>query len=378
MNQNGLSHFLSALNLESHPWLWQVTAVIMCTLIASYIVRFLAGRLELQFKKTKNLWDDALFEAGRKPIFYAVWLLGLSWLVDILKSVTQAAIFENFTTFLALLVVVLLTWFLLRLVLQVEQRLKSLPRSQDVNDATLDETTINALGKLFRITIIITAALMLLQGMGYSISGVLAFGGIGGIAVGFAAKDLLSNFFGGLMIYLDRPFAIGDWIRSPDKEIEGTVQHIGWRQTRILTFDKRPLYIPNATFAQIAVENPSRMSNRRIYETIGVRYDDAPQIKAIVEQVREMLRNHPDIDSTQTLIVNFNAFAPSSMDFFVYTFTKTTDWVAFHEIKQNVMLAILDIILNNEADVAFPTSTLKVADEVLIKANASGESTAGL
>ena len=104
-----------------------------------------------------------------------------------------------------------------------------------------------------------------MQALGYSISGVLAFGGIGGIAVGFAAKDLLANFFGGLMIYLDRPFSVGDWIRSPDKNIEGTVEEIGWRLTRIRTFDKRPLYVPNSTFTQISVENPSRMLNRRIY-----------------------------------------------------------------------------------------------------------------
>ena len=93
----------------------------------------------------------------------------------------------------------------------------------------------------------------------------------------FAAKDLLANFFGGLTIYLDRPFAVGDWIRSPDREIEGTVERIGWRLTLIRTFDKRPLYIPNAVFTTIAVENPSRMHNRRIYETIGIRYDDAPE-----------------------------------------------------------------------------------------------------
>ncbi|NKN80826.1 mechanosensitive ion channel family protein, partial [Weissella cibaria] len=136
----------------------------------------------------------------------------------------------------------------------------------------------------------------------------------------------------GLMIYLDRPFAVGDWIRSPDKEIEGTVEYIGWRQTRIRTFDKRPLYVPNATFANISVENPSRMTHRRIYETIGLRYDDAAKVKPVVEAVREMLRNHPDIDSSQTLIVNFNAFGPSSLDFFVYCFTHTTNWIEYHRV----------------------------------------------
>ena len=177
--------------------------------------------------------------------------------------------------------------------------------------------SVDAIGKLLRLSVIITATLVTLQTMGYSISGVLAFGGIGGIAIGFAAKDLLANFFGGLMIYLDRPFSIGDWIRSPDKEIEGTVEKIGWRLTVIRTFDKRPLYVPNSIFASIAVENPSRMTNRRIYETIGVRYDDARILPVIVDDVREMLMSHEEIDVNNTLMVNFNKFSESSVDFFI-------------------------------------------------------------
>ena len=160
-----------------------------------------------------------------------------------------------------------------------------------------------------------------------------------------------------------RPFAIGDWIRSPDRNIEGTVEAIGWRVTRIRTFDKRPLYVPNAIFSSIAVENPSRMRNRRIYETIGIRYQDASKMATIIHKIKDMLRTHPDIDANQTLIVNFNSFAPSSMDFFVYTFTKTTNWIRFHEIKQDVLLKIIDIIGEEKAETAFPTSTIHLAKE---------------
>jgi MscS family membrane protein len=205
----------------------------------------------------------------------------------------------------------------------------------------------------------------MLQTLGVSISGILAFGGIGGIAVGFAAKDLLANFFGGLMIYLDRPFAVGDWIRSPDREIEGTVVNIGWRLTEIRTFDQRPLYVPNSVFANIALENPSRMRNRRIYETIGVRYCDAGKMQVIVDEVRAMLSSHPDIAPDRTLIVNFNAFAASSMDFFVYTFTRTTDWVAFHGIKERILLEIVRIIESHGAEFAFPTSTIHISPEAV-------------
>ncbi|HAZ78626.1 MAG TPA: mechanosensitive ion channel protein MscS, partial [Porticoccaceae bacterium] len=224
----------------------------------------------------------------------------------------------------------------------------------------VDPTTVRAVAKLLRASVLITAILISMQLFGYSISGLLAFGGIGGIAVGFAAKDLLANFFGGLMIYLDRPFSVGDWVRSPDKEIEGTVEDVGWRLTRIRTFDKRPLYIPNAVFANISVENPSRMTNRRIYETVGIRYADIATMESIISEVTQMLIQHKEIDSEQTMIVNFNRFSASSLDFFIYTFTKTTDWVKYHNIKQDVLLKVAKVIDTNGAEIAFKTSTIHI------------------
>jgi MscS family membrane protein len=230
----------------------------------------------------------------------------------------------------------------------------------------VDKSTAEAIGKLLRLAIIITAALVILQNLGYSISGVLAMGGVGGIAVGFAAKDLLANFFGGLIIYLDRPFAVGDWIRSPDRKIEGTVEMIGWRMTMIRNFQSQPMYVPNSVFTNIIVENPSRMANRRIYETIGLRYSDLTSMDKVVAEVQAMLKNHDEIDAERTLIVNFNEFSDSSVDFFVYCFTKTTQWVKFHEVKQNVMLRIAEIITANNAEIAFPTSTIHIGEAITI------------
>ena len=352
------------LNLQwgNYPWLWEVFVLVLLTLIARYAVRFIFNKLEIQLKKTANLWDDAMLEAARNPAGLLVWAMGFSWVLEVLIEKSDAAIFKMLAPARELLVIIILVWFLIRVIRQVEHRLMS----DEYSSEPMDETTVLALGKLLRITIIITATLVVLQTMGYSISGVLAFGGVGGIAVGFAAKDLLSNFFGGLMIYLDRPFTVGDWIRSPDKEIEGTVESIGWRQTRIRTFDKRPLYIPNSTFSVISVENPSRMLNRRIYETIGVRYDDADKLKAIIADVKALLEQHEDIDQKQIIIVNFNSFGASSLDFFVYTFTKTTDWLEYHQVKERVLLQILDIILDHGADVAYPTSTLKLPDAITL------------
>ncbi len=199
-----------------------------------------------------------------------------------------------------------------------------------------------------------------MQSFGLSLSGLLTFGGVGGLIVGLAAKDLLANFFGGLMIYFDRPFKVGDWIRSPDRQIEGTVERIGWRMTIVRTFDKRPLYVPNSVFSSIVVENPSRMLNRRIYENIGIRYEDSAHVANVVSGIKSMLEKHPDIDTNQTLIVNFNQFGPSTLDIMIYTFTKTVNWIRFHEVKQDVMLKVLDVVHENGADIAFPTQTIKL------------------
>ncbi|RDE24134.1 mechanosensitive ion channel family protein [Motiliproteus coralliicola] len=335
-------------------WIIEVFIVVFITLLASFFLSRLFARLAAKLEQTRNIWDDVLLNAVRRPATFMIWVVGLGWAAQIIDERTQTSLLVMLEPAQDVIVIALLAWFMLRLVRGFEEGLIDPERSKK----PMDQTTAHAVSKLLRASVIITAVLVVLQSLGYSISGVLAFGGIGGIAVGFAAKDLLANFFGGLMIYLDRPFAVGDWVRSPDQEIEGTVEYIGWRQTRIRTFDKRPLYVPNSTFASISVENPSRMTNRRIYETIGIRYDDAAQVKQVVDAVRQMLREHPDIDTRQTLIVNLNAFAPSSLDFFIYCFTKTTDWVQYHGIKEDVMLRIIELVEQHRAEMAYPTQTL--------------------
>tara|TARA_X000000368_G_C22541539_1_gene497971 strand:- start:74 stop:568 length:495 start_codon:yes stop_codon:yes gene_type:complete len=157
------------------------------------------------------------------------------------------------------------------------------------------------------------------------------------------------------MIYLDRPFRKGDWIRSPDRDIEGTVENIGWRQTSIRNFRKNLIYIPNSIFMNIVVENPSRMTHRRIREVIGLRYKDLPKMLTIVNNVKTMISSHKDIDHKQTTIVNFDSYNDSSIDFFIITYADTTEWAKYHEIKQDVLMKIGDIIERNGAEIAFPT-----------------------
>jgi len=221
-----------------------------------------------------------------------------------------------------------------------------------------DKTSATSIARILKMAIVLLLLLLFGEHLGLSLSGLMAFGGFGGIAIGIAGRDVLSNMFSGVMLYFDRPFRLGDWIRSPDRNIEGTVEEIGWRMTRITTFDRRPLYVPNSVFSSISVENPGQMRNRRIDTTIGLRYEDADKIAAVVADIRAMLHQSEHIDLNQTLLVYFNDFADSSLNIMVYCFTKTTRWAEWLAIQQDVYLKIVDIVHAHGADFAFPSQTV--------------------
>ncbi|MCE2572880.1 mechanosensitive ion channel family protein [Motilimonas eburnea] len=336
---------------KTNNWMFDVTIILLITSVAFVVWRYFAKNMERLVKMTKTGWDDAIWSSVWLPINWVILTVGLALVASVYAQDQNSALLDYIPLSLTLILTGLIAWAFLRFINGAEERF--------INQGK-DETTVNALGKLMKAAVLVITALGIFQTLGFSISGVLAFGGVGGLVVGMAAKDLLANFFGAFVIYLDRPFKVGDWIRSPDRSIEGTVEHIGWRVTIIRTFDKRPLYVPNAIFSSIAVENPSRMSHRRIYETLGIRYADSQVMASIVSDVKAMLQKHDEIDTTQTMIVNFNGFGSSSMDFFVYTFTKTTNWVHYHEVKQDVLLKIMAIIESYDAEFAFPTQTLHI------------------
>lgn len=348
---DSLKAFLAA---AENAWVLHVFAVVFVTACLALLVRTVLDRVRRRLERTATLWDDAAVNAAYKPLQWLIWVLGLNVASHLIVTATGSDLFRQADRARELLLIILVTWFLLRFAREAERALLNEPPET----ARLDATSARALSRLLRAAFLITGVLTLLQALGYSVSGILAFGGIGGIAIGFAAKDLLANFFGGLMIFLDRPFSIGDAVRSPDRDIEGTVEHIGWRQTRIRNADMRPLYVPNATFTSIAVENPSRMTHRRINQVIGLRYDDWRALPGVVEQIRSMLQAHPGIAQDQTLVVNFEKFSESSLDIVLTAHTATIDFKEFHAVRENVFFRILEIVDAAGAEIAFPTRTL--------------------
>jgi MscS family membrane protein len=339
------------------PWAITVFLIVLAALLLDFVQRRLMMRLEKVVLETENRWDDAVFNAAIRPLSLLIWVVGISLAAQLIPLREDGGLLNADLIIRVRQIGVLyaIVWFLYTFVRNVE---KNIIENAKRDDREIDQTTVNALGRVVRITIVVTAILIGLDTLGFNIAGLMAAGGIGGLAIGLAAKDMLANFFGGITVFIDRPFGIGDWILLKDKGIEGVVEEIGWRQTTIRKFDKRPVYVPNAMFTTASVENPSRMTHRRINETIGLRYQDIAQMEAITDAVREMLTNHPEIDEKQTLMVQFNAFNQSSVDFFIYCMTHTVNWQHYHEVKQDVLLQISGIVLAHDASIAFPTRTL--------------------
>jgi MscS family membrane protein len=305
-------------------------------------------------QKTKRELDDRFFACLQKPAEFLIFLIGLFIAVEILQLPGEPFDFSKLATaLLKALVIFDIAWFLFNLVDMVDHYLS---RWAERTESTLDDQLAPLLRKSLRIFIIVMAGLMAIQTFGYPITGVLASLGIGGLAFALAAKDTVSNIFGSLMIIFDRPFHVGDWIKAGD--MEGTVEEVGFRSTKIRTFAKTLISVPNNIIANLALDNYSRMPKRRIRLTVGVSYDTTPeQMREAVKRIRELLKTHPAIDQ-EFFLVNFTDFGASSLDIMVYCFTTTTVWGDYLDAREDVCLKIMDTLAELGLEIAFPSTTV--------------------
>ena len=335
-----------------------LVTITLITLFLFFIKNKLINIVFALSQKTNTVYDELILFSIKTPSTYLILFGYLFVITDYFVKNETLNLDFSLSSNIFTLIVIIISWSLLR-GLNYYLRLKPFSKNlSSEDDITLITETYEIVIRILKILVVVIAALIIMQEIGLSISGLLAFGGVGGLIVGLAAKDLLSNFFGGMMIFFDRPFRVGEFIKSPDRNIEGIVEKIGWRLTVVRTFSKNILYIPNTAFSSIIVENATRMSNRRINETIGIRYDDLNKITDIIKDVNSILENNLDIDQSQKAKVYFKSFSASSCDFFVYAFTKTKDWEKFLSIKQDILLKIAQIIEEHDAEIAYPTTTV--------------------
>ena len=275
---------------NAHSSLITITLI---TLFLFFIKNKLINVIFALSQKTNTVYDELILFSIKTPSTYLIIFGYIFVITDYFNKNEVLNLNFSLSSAVFSLIVIIISWSLLRglnYYLQLKPFTKNLSSEDDI---TLITETYEIVVRILKILVVVITALIIMQEIGLSISGLLAFGGVGGLIVGLAAKDLLSNFFGGMMIFFDRPFRVGEFIKSPDRNIEGIVEKIGWRLTVVRTFSKNVLYIPNTAFSSIIVENATRMSNRRINETIGIRYDDLNKMTDIIQDVNNILESNP-------------------------------------------------------------------------------------
>lgn len=340
-------------------------AAVFVMVAASAAVRFVTRR----FCRDGGQWSwmDALWRSVRWSAHVLIWLSGVYWLTHMWVRTLAAGSGDGSTwadmanRLYAIGIIIAVVLFFLNLLRQVDRLVES--RSKQKKGSQLPDH-VHAITRVCRIVVIVAALLATVAALGYDISNLLLAGGVSGVVLGFAAKDMLANTFGALTIYLDRPFSVGDTVEVWGKDIVGNVEAITMRLTKIRNFDRQPVYVPNSVFSQGIVINRTRMTHRRIDEYIGVRYQDIKIAVKIADEIRAMLDAHPRIDSGESCIANVSRFGPSSVDIHIYVFALSTEWTEYNAIKQEVLMKASEIISKNGAEFAYPTQTLHIASQV--------------
>lgn len=336
--------------LQAHTWLINLLPILGMAIFFTYTYLFFYNNIHPNLVRRKYFITSALLEAIRWPLVVFIWVKAVASMISISAVKIDDTLINLLWKLHDIGLILLFAWVFNRFIRLFEEQLL-LGRLAKKRP---DETTVQATGKLLRVGAIIIVILLILPSLGINVSGIVAFGGGSAIVLGIGAQQIFANYFGGLVIYADSHFKVGDWIYAPDKNIEGQVEYIGWRATQMRTFDQKACYVPNAILASSIVVNSSRMRNRCIKEEIGIRHADAAVLNKVTQEIRATLQAHPGIDQRKIILSHFTEFGPTSLKISVYAFTKTIDRKTYHDVQQELFLKIIQIIENNGAALAFP------------------------
>ncbi len=223
-------------------------------------------------------------------------------------------------------------------------------------DSSLDNHVIPIIRKVLRVFVVIVGGLFILQNLDINITALLAGISIGGLALALAAQDTLKNFFGSLMIFIDKPFSVGHWITSGD--LDGTVEEVGFRSTRIRTFRNSLTYVPNGKLADSTIDNHGLRKYRRFFMHIAITYDTPPDlIEVFVEGLRKIVERHPRTRK-DFYIVEFNEMGDFSLKVMFYIFFAVPTWPEELKARHEVLIEIVRLAEKLGIRFAFPTQTL--------------------
>lgn len=302
-------------------------------------------------QKTRFQWDDDLVEGIENPsgftflmLFYLATYTNLQFSVDVNYYLSGA---------LEIAVSAGVIWLLYNLADVLSKYLSVLTSK---TKTTLDDQLVPLIRKTVRFFVVIMGVILILQNKGYNVASLIAGLGIGGLAVALAARDTLANFFGSITIFVDRPFKVGDWIKID--EVEGTVEEVGFRSTRIRTFYNSLVSVPNSKVADTDIDNLGLREYRRLKTVLNLTYSTTPeQMEAFVEGIKGIVKNNEHFRQ-DFFEVHFNSFGAHSLDVLVYVFFDVPDWSTELQQRHNFLLEIMRLAKEVGVEFAFPTQTL--------------------
>ncbi|GAE24692.1 Mec+hanosensitive ion channel [Halalkalibacter wakoensis JCM 9140] len=251
------------------------------------------------------------------------------------------------------IIIILIGWGAYNYTSQYSMALIKFARNVDIDEESM---LVPFLSKILRFAVIALVIVVVASEWGYEISAFIAGLGLGGLAFALAAQDTIGNFFGGVIIITEKPFSKGDWIQTPS--VEGLVEDINFRSTQIRTFSDSIVTIPNSTLANEPITNWSEMGKRRVSFSLGVTYSTSQEkLETCARRIESVLRSHNEVDQ-ELIMVRFSEFNNSSLDIFIYFFTKTIAWVEWFRIKEEINFEIMKILEEEQVSVAFPSRSI--------------------
>ena len=322
------------------------------------VFRLISRGLRKLAQRTQTDMDDRILEAMKQPLEFTFVIIGLYISGQVVNL--SPALNVVFGQIIRSLIAFTLFWAIFRILDPLSillDRTVTLFGSQSMH-----ETIKGFFVKVAKFVVVCLGIAAVFQEWGFNVAAVLGSLGLVGMAVALGAQDFIKNMFAGMTIFLDKVFEQGNWIKTPD--VEGTVEEIGFRATKVRQFDKALVTLPNAKLANEALINYSRMTNRRIHWMIGVEYRSTKEqilniIQALSRYIHECGDFETDPEKTKTFIF-LDSFGSSSIDIMLYCFTKTTVWGEWLEAKERLAYKIKEIVEGQNARFAFPSRSLYV------------------
>lgn len=338
-------------------------AIIFITLLVRSVFLFIVDKKITFFtKRTKTELDDLIIKSARNPAGYLILLQGFYFAVLSLQLPENIGVVENVPVILNNAYFLVFSFIMLYFVFKfIDVIGYYIFRMAEKSESKLDDQLAPLIVKSLRIFAVTMGILFILQNYNYSITSLLAGLGIGGLAFALAAQDTVSNLFGSITIFSDKPFHLGDWIQIGD--FEGTVEYVGFRSTRIRRFDQALVTVPNSKFINSGVINYSSMKKRRIKFNLGVTYGTtADQMTRLVDGIKQIIKEDHRFDHT-FYMVHFTEFGDYALNIFIYCFTRTTVWDEYLAVREEFNLMILKLLEELEVEIAFPSQTVYLEKE---------------